>query len=105
MGIEGDAEQHASKDQEQRRGEMPGEQQQRGEQHDTDAADRYRPCQIGAFLKALVSRTRHVDSFSQNIVAAVFRQNAAGIKRGARAGLTLAYPVCQAMPRIRRGEG
>ena len=45
-GVERDAEQHAGKDQKQRRGEIPGEQQQRGESDDADAADRYRPCQI-----------------------------------------------------------
>ena len=81
-GVEGDAEQHAGKNQKQGRGEMPGEQQQGGEQHDADAADRYRPRQIVAGLKAIVSRTCHVDSFSQTLLAPpLFRQNAAGIKR------------------------
>ena len=79
-GVERHAEQHAGKNQKQRRGEIPGEQQQRDKQDDADAADRYRPRQIVAGLKAIVSRTCHVDSFSQNIVPAVFRQNAAGIK-------------------------
>ena len=97
-GVERDAEQHAGKNQEQRRGEMPGEQQQGGEQHDADAADRYRPRQIVAGLKAIVSRTCHVDSFSQNIAPASLSP-----KRGRdqavsqRAGLTLACPVCQAV--------
>ena len=47
--------------------EIAGEQQQCGEQHDADAADRYRPRQIVASLKPIVSRCCHVDSFSQNI--------------------------------------
>ena len=47
-GIERDAEQHAGEDQEQRRGEIPGEQQQRRKRDDADAADRYRPGQIVA---------------------------------------------------------
>ena len=80
-GVEGDAEQDAGKYQKQRRGEVPGEREQRGEQHDTDAADRYRPRQIVAGLKAIVSRTCHVDSFSRDIARPVFRQNATGIKR------------------------
>ena len=82
-GVEGDAEQHAGKDQEQRRGESPGEQQQGCEQHDADAADRDRPRQIVAGLKPIVSRICHVDSFPQNIRRPLFRQNAAGIKRRA----------------------
>ena len=55
--------------------------EQGGEQHDADAADRYRPRQIVAGLKAIVSRTCHVDSFSQNVAEPVFGQNATGIKR------------------------
>ncbi|MET0708713.1 MAG: hypothetical protein ABWY82_18005, partial [Tardiphaga sp.] len=45
------------------------EQQQRDKQDDARAADRYRPRQIVAGLKAIVSGTCHVDSFSQNIVS------------------------------------
>jgi hypothetical protein len=63
-GVEGDAEQHAGKQQEQCRGEVPGEGKQGSKQHDADAADPYRPRQIAAGLKAIVSRTGHVDSFS-----------------------------------------
>jgi hypothetical protein len=96
-GVEGDAEQDAGKYQKQGCGELPGEREQGGEQHDADAADRYRPRQIVAGLKAIVSRTCHVDSFSQNIAPPVIRQNRAGIKRAERAGLTLPHPVCQAV--------
>ena len=46
---------------------------------DADAADRYRPCQIVAGLKTIVSRDCHVDSFSVRSTA-LFRQNAPGIK-------------------------
>ena len=81
-GVEGDAEQDAGKYQKQRRGELPGEREQGGEQHDADAADRYRPRQIVAGLKAIVSRTCHVDSFSQDILRRQsFAKIAAGIKR------------------------
>ena len=52
-GVERDAQQHAGEDQEQRRGEIPGEQQQRGKADDADAADRYRPCQIVASLQTV----------------------------------------------------
>ena len=37
----------------------------------------------------------------RGLAKAVIRQNAAGIKRGARAGLTLAGSLCEAMPGIR----
>ncbi len=80
-GVEGDAEQDAGKYQEQRRGKLPCEREQGGEQHDADAADRYRPRQIVASLKAIVSRTCHVDSLSRMIARPVFGQNAPGIKR------------------------
>ncbi len=49
-GVEGDTEQDAGKYQKQRRREVPGEGEQGGEQHDADAADRYRPRQIVAGL-------------------------------------------------------
>ena len=91
-GVEGDAEQHAGKDQEQRRGEVPGEQQQGGEQHDADAADRYRPRQIVAGLKTIVSGSCHVDSFRIGLPA-LCRENARRDQAAARAGLTLARPV------------
>ena len=77
-GVEGDAEQDAGKYQKQRRGELPGEREQGGEQHDADAADRYRPRQIVAGLKAIVSRTCHVDSFSQNIAGQSFAKTPPG---------------------------
>ena len=63
-GVEGDTEQHAGKDQEQRRREGPGEQQQGCEQHDADAADGDCPRQIVAGLKTVVSGSFHVDSFA-----------------------------------------
>ena len=71
---------------------------QRREQHDADAADRYRPRQIVAGQKTIVSRTCHVDSFPQNIPgASLSRKFAPGSSGEARAGLTLACPVCQAV--------
>ena len=71
---------------------------QGGEQHDADAADRYRPRQIVAGLKAIVSRTCHVDSFSQNIArASLSRKRRPGSSGEQRAGLTLARRMCQAV--------
>ena len=103
-GVEGDAEQHAGKYQKQRRGEIPGEREQGGEQHDADAADRYRPRQIVAGLKAIVSRTCHVDSFSQDILRRQsFAKIGPGSSRSVRAGLTLPHPVCQAVREVDRG--
>ena len=64
---------------------------------DADAADRYRPRQIVAGLKAIVSRTCHVDSFSQNIVPASLSPKRGRDQAGERAGLTLACPLCQAV--------
>jgi hypothetical protein len=78
--------------QEQRRRELPGERKQGREQHDADAADRYRPCQIVAGLKAIVSGTCHVDSLLQNIAAPVIRQNRTGIKRRGARGFDAAAP-------------
>ncbi len=97
-GVEGDAEQDAGKYQKQGRGELPGEREQGGEQHDADAADRYRPRQIVAGLKAIVSRTCHVDSFSREYCAASLSpKRRPGSSGRARAGLTLPHPVCQAV--------
>jgi len=63
-GVERDTEQHSGKDQKQRRGEIPGENQQSGKCDDADAANRYRPCQIVAGRMAMVSRDGHIDSLS-----------------------------------------
>ena len=89
-GVERDAEQHAGEDQEQRRGEIPGEQQQRGEQHDADAADRDRPGQIVAGLQPIVSRNCHVDSSLLRSCAHSFAKRGPGSSRDdGRAGLTI----------------
>src|ERR1700722_15607098 len=61
-GIERDTEQHSGKDQKQRRGEIPGEQHQRCKQHGSDTANRYRPSQIVAGFRTIVSRKCHADS-------------------------------------------
>jgi len=63
-GVERDAEQHSREDQKQRRGEVPGKQQQGCKCDDADAAHRYRPCQIVAGRNTAISRDCHIDSFS-----------------------------------------
>jgi hypothetical protein len=52
-----------AKNQQDRRGEVPRKQQQRDEEDHADAADRDRPREIIAGLKALLGRIWHVVSF------------------------------------------
>ena len=77
-GVQRDPEQHSREDQEQRGGERPGEHQQRCEQHNADAADRYRPSQIAAGGNTIISRDSHVGSFTQRGSAPLFRQTRPG---------------------------
>jgi hypothetical protein len=88
-GVEGDAEQYAGKDQEQRGGEIPGEQQERSEQYGTNSADGDGPGQIIAGLQPFVSRICHVESSFHEKALNTLSTKAAGIKRAGRAGLTL----------------
>ena len=84
--VERDTEQHPRENQKQCRSEIPGEQQQGREYDDANAADRYRPCQITANLKAIVGRTCHFGSFQVNSSGTV-SPNVPGIKRRRRTAL------------------
>jgi hypothetical protein len=78
-GVESDTKQHAGEDQKQGRGEIPGEHQQRCKCDDADAADRYRPCEITAGGKTILSRACHLVSFLDQFANTV-SSNAPGIK-------------------------
>jgi hypothetical protein len=78
-GVEGGAQQHARKNQEQCRGEDPDEGQQRCKQHGAGAADRDCPGQVVARRQALLAR-RHRIVPNVRCAKALFRQNAFAIK-------------------------
>ena len=106
-GVEGDAEQHAGKDQEQRRRERSGEQQQRL---------RTARCRCRRWISPTPDRCGPEDGRQRELVTLIpshrsahtLSQNALRDQAAARAGLTLARPLCEAMAdrfaKARRGR-
>ncbi|MHC2195942.1 hypothetical protein ACVJF1_008575 [Bradyrhizobium diazoefficiens] len=80
--VEADAEQHAGEDQEQGGGKIPGEGEQRRDQHDADAADRDGPGQVAAGPGSFISGNCHVVSFWEGRRAHSFAKSYLGSSRG-----------------------